>query len=212
MDTHYTFKSIIVGESSTGKSSLIRSFLQKPFNLLHDLTIGVEFEQNIMTVLDENNDPKHIKLNIWDTAGLERFQAITHVYFKCCCIVFLVYDVTNATSFKKVPEWLKIIQEKCVPHVTIVLIGNKCDTQIRQIHSNEGLTFANNHGILFMETSAKTGENVNIVFKMVCEEVLHNHVHSVENNRKNGIIKGNINTQLIIQSEPLWGTECCTIT
>ena len=84
------FRSIIVGNSGVGKSSIIRTLVNKPFSTLHDLTIGVEFEQKMLEVPDKNGNIKNINLQIWDTAGLEQFQAITHVYFKNCCIVFIV--------------------------------------------------------------------------------------------------------------------------
>jgi Ras-related protein Rab-2A len=97
----YLFKYIVIGDTSVGKSCLLLQFLEKKFKFDHDTTIGVEFGSKIITVKD-----KHIKLQIWDTAGQETFKSITRSYYRGSIGVILVYDITNRDSFNNISKWL----------------------------------------------------------------------------------------------------------
>ena len=105
MSFAYTFKYIIVGDSSVGKSCLLLQFTDKRFKLAHDLTIGVEFGSRLVAV-DKN---VNIKLQIWDTAGQESFRSITRSYYRGAICSLLVYDITRRASFQNCVKWLEEI-------------------------------------------------------------------------------------------------------
>src|SRR5690606_20784640 len=105
-----------LGESGVGKSCLVRRLIDNQFESSHDFTIGVEF--GAQTVIVEGQT---IRLQIWDTAGQEKFQAITRTYYRKVAIAILVYDVNNRASFNNIFKWLKDIkQENADHHPTII--------------------------------------------------------------------------------------------
>jgi Ras-related protein Rab-2A len=122
----------------------------------HELTIGVEFGTYMMQI-----DNRPVKLQIWDTAGQESFRAITRSYYRNTAGVLLVYDITRRETFQYLESWLDECVENSDQNLTIVLVGNKCDLEDeRAISVEEGQHFADQHGLLFIETSAKTSVNV----------------------------------------------------
>jgi Ras-related protein Rab-2A len=187
---HYVLRGIMVGSSGVGKSSLLQQMVYNTFTPIHDLTIGVEFESTVFRICDKNQDHKDVKLHIWDTAGMETFHAITRIYFRRCCLVFIVYDVGNRDTFEHVSTWMDQVRQECKPHVEIVLVGNKSDSSIRCVSYQEGLECAKKYGVVFMETSARTGENVRLTFKRGCERIVQYTVEQVECVADNGIVLG----------------------
>jgi small GTP-binding protein len=106
-------------------------------------------------------DNRPVKLQIWDTAGQESFRAITRSYYRNTAGVLLVYDITRRETFQYLESWLDECVENSDQNLTIVLVGNKCDLEDeRAISVEEGQHFADQHGLLFIETSAKTSVNV----------------------------------------------------
>lgn len=205
----------MIGDSGVGKTSLLRTLVRKPFEYIHEVTIGVEFEIASMTVFNENGTPKDLSIRVWDTTGSERYRAITQCYYNRCCIAFLVYDVTNRTSFENLDRWLEDIRRNCKPHVVIALVGNKTDCPNREIDATEGIRFADKHGLLFMETSAKFGDNVDILFKRVGERIVTHTVYTVPHTIENGIQNGDkLDTReltLTINDQNALFQKCCVI-
>ena len=156
----FVFKYIIIGDSGVGKSCLLLQFTDKRFEPLHDLTIGVEFGARMVPI-----DGKNVKLQIWDTAGQESFRSITRSYYRGACGALLVYDVTRRETFAHLQSWLEDARNNSNTSITIMLIGNKCDLESkRQVSKDEGETFAREHDLVFLETSAKTAQNVDEAF------------------------------------------------
>lgn len=177
---HYVFKYIIIGDSGVGKSCLLLQFTDKRFEPLHDLTIGVEFGARMVSI-----DNKNIKLQIWDTAGQESFRSITRSYYRGACGALLVYDVTRKETFNHLQSWLEDAKANSNTAITIMLIGNKCDLDSkRQVSREEGEAFAKEHGLVFMETSAKTAQNVDEAF-LHTANVIYENVSS-------GVIDANV--------------------
>lgn len=167
---HYVFKYIIIGDSGVGKSCLLLQFTDKRFEPLHDLTIGVEFGARMVSI-----DNKNIKLQIWDTAGQESFRSITRSYYRGACGALLVYDVTRKETFNHLQSWLEDAKANSNTAITIMLIGNKCDLDSkRQVSREEGEAFAKEHGLVFMETSAKTAQNVDEAFLHTANVIYEN--------------------------------------
>lgn len=159
----YLFKYIIIGDSAVGKSCLLLQFTDKRFRKEHDLTIGVEFGAKSLTL-----DDKVLKLQIWDTAGQENFRSITRSYYRGAISAFLVYDVTKRESFEHLTNWIEEARHNGNQHMSIMLIGNKTDLDTdRVVSTTEGETFARQNGILFMETSALSGTNVDEAFQQM---------------------------------------------
>ncbi|CAL9181568.1 unnamed protein product [Musa hybrid cultivar] len=143
-----------------GKSCLLLQFTDKRFQPVHDLTIGVEFGARMITL-----DSKPIKLQIWDTAGQESFRSITRSYYRGAAGALLVYDITRRETFNHLASWLEDARQHTNPNMTIMLIGNKCDLAHRRaVSTEEGEQFAKEHGLIFMEASAKTAQNVEEAF------------------------------------------------
>lgn len=156
----FVFKYIIIGDSGVGKSCLLLQFTDKRFEPLHDLTIGVEFGTRMVSI-----DGKNVKLQIWDTAGQESFRSITRSYYRGACGALLVYDVTRRETFQHLQGWLEDAKSNSHSAMTIMLIGNKSDLESkRQVSKEEGEQFAKKNGLVFMETSAKTAQNVDEAF------------------------------------------------
>ena len=151
----YLYKVIFIGDSDTGKSSLSQRIAHDSFNPTYIETIGVDFFIKYIKI-----SGKIIKLQMWDTAGADRFRSITKSYYRGSNIICLVYDVTNLNSFKNIKNWMKDIEDFKKEKVYIVLVGNKCDSLDRVITEEEGINLAKEHNIDFLETSAKNDKNI----------------------------------------------------
>ena len=151
----YLYKVIFIGDSDTGKSSLSQRIAYDSFNPTYIDTIGVDFFIKYIKI-----SGKIIKLQMWDTAGADRFRSITKSYYKGSNIIFLVYDVANLNSFENIKKWMKDIEENTIEKVYIVLVGNKCDSLDRVITEEEGINLAKEYKIDFLETSAKNDKNI----------------------------------------------------
>ena len=164
---NYLLKYIIIGESSVGKSNLLMKFANNKFTEDYQATIGVEFGAKNITI-----DDQIFRIQLWDTAGQENFRSITRAYYKNSVCAMLVYDITNRSSFENLQDWLKDIISQSPKTVLIILLGNKIDLkEKREVEYEEGEQFAQKNGLIFMETSAKTGEGVEEIFKKSVQEI-----------------------------------------
>jgi small GTP-binding protein len=149
------------------------------------LTIGVEFGAKTIEI-----NGKTIKIQIWDTAGQEAFQAITRTYYKGAIGALLVYDITRRETFTHVTKWLDDVRTNSSKNVTVILIGNKKDLEDkRQVSYEEGEAFAKENGLMFLETSAKTAYNVVESFNLSAQCILNN----IERTGVDPSISSNIN-------------------
>jgi len=156
----YIFKYIIIGDMGVGKSCLLHQFTEKKFQQDSPHTIGVEFGTRIIDVMG-----KKIKLQIWDTAGQERFRAVTRSYYRGAAGALLVYDSTRRITYNHLASWLTDARNLTHPNTVIMLVGNKKDLEDqRDVSYDEAKQFADENGLLFVESSAKTGENVEAAF------------------------------------------------
>ena len=119
-----------------------------------------------------NLDDKLIKLQIWDTAGQESFRSITRSYYRGAAGALLVYDITRRDTFQHLSRWLEEARQHAQSNMVIMLIGNKNDLEHRRaVSTDEGRAFAEAHGLIFMETSAKTAYNVEAAFINTAEKI-----------------------------------------
>jgi len=185
MSYAYLFKYIIIGDTGVGKSCLLLQFTDKRFQPVHDLTIGVEFGARMINI-----EGKQIKLQIWDTAGQEAFRSITRSYYRGAAGALLVYDITRRDTFNHLTTWLEDARQHSNSNMVIMLIGNKSDLEARRdVKREEGEAFAREHGLIFMETSAKTAANVEEAFINTAREIYDKIQEGVFdiNNEANGI-------------------------
>jgi Ras-related protein Rab-2A len=174
MSYAYLFKYIIIGDTGVGKSCLLLQFTDKRFRSDHDLTIGVEFGARLITI-----DNKQIKLQIWDTAGQESFRSITRSYYRGASGALLVYDISRRDTFNHVTRWLEEARANASANLVIMLIGNKCDLERREVSYEEGDKFARENGLIFRETSAKTAQNVEEAFIQTARKIYENIQNNV---------------------------------
>jgi len=183
----YLFKLIIIGDANVGKSCLLLRFIDKRFRENHELTIGVEFGSKIINI---NNIP--IKLQIWDTAGQEYFRSITRSYYRGSIGALLVFDINNKNTFEKLKSWINEIHLNANSNITILLIGNKNDLLNREVTYDEALYFSIQHNLLYIETSAKTYDNIDNAFNLITNEIYNkilNNIYKIDDSN-NGIKLG----------------------
>uniref|UniRef100_A0A8C1F0P3 small monomeric GTPase n=3 Tax=Cyprinus carpio TaxID=7962 RepID=A0A8C1F0P3_CYPCA len=168
-----THKTILVGDSGVGKTSLLVQFDQGKFIPgSFSATVGIGFTNKVLTV-----DELKVRLQIWDTAGQERFRSVTHAYYRDAQALLLLYDITSRSSFDNTRAWLTEIHEYAQDDVVIMLLGNKSDmASARVIRREEGEKLAREYGVIFLETSAKTGLNVDEAFMTVAKELVRRSV------------------------------------
>ncbi|KAL6094677.1 rab26 [Pungitius sinensis] len=164
------FKVMLVGDSGVGKTCLLVRFKDGAFLAGSFIsTVGIDFRNKVMSI-----DAVKVKLQIWDTAGQERFRSVTHAYYRDANALLLLYDVTNKASFDNIRAWLTEIHEYAQQDVVVMLLGNKVDsTHDRMVKREEGEKLAREFGVPFMETSSKSGLNVDLAFTAVAKELKH---------------------------------------
>ncbi|KAJ3444219.1 rab gtpase [Anaeramoeba flamelloides] len=166
----YLIKLLMIGDSGVGKSSLLLRFAEDSFTPSFITTIGIDFK-----IRNVEMDGKKIKIQVWDTAGQERFRTITTAYYRGAMGILLVYDVTNEKSFLNVRNWIKNIETHASENVCKMLIANKADlTTERVVDDKRGEELANEYGIPFYATSAKTNMNVDESFLELTKVVKQN--------------------------------------
>eukprot|EP00002_Diphylleia_rotans_P008043 TRINITY_DN1773_c0_g1_i1.p1 TRINITY_DN1773_c0_g1~~TRINITY_DN1773_c0_g1_i1.p1 ORF type:complete len:207 (+),score=42.76 TRINITY_DN1773_c0_g1_i1:49-669(+) len=164
----YLFKVLIIGDSGTGKSCLMTRFVDDTYSDHFISTIGVDFKIKTLSLQE-----KVIKLQIWDTAGQDRFRAITQSYYHGAHGILVVYDVTNKPSFDHLQYWFGEINQHANPNVVTVLVGNKIDlVKDRVVDRAEAMALAESKSIKYLESSAKSGENVLDAFMNLITEIV----------------------------------------
>ncbi|RPB23893.1 ras-domain-containing protein [Terfezia boudieri ATCC MYA-4762] len=168
-------KLVLLGEAAVGKSSLVLRFVNNDFQENKEPTIGAAF------LTQKCNLPSRtIKFEIWDTAGQERFASLAPMYYRNAQSALVVYDLTKPTSLTKAKHWVAELQRQASPGIVIALVGNKLDlgaitddngNSLRAISTEDAKSYAEDEGLLFFETSAKTGEGVKDVFEAIAGEI-----------------------------------------
>ncbi len=164
-DYDYTFKIMMLGDASVGKTSLTMRYISGFFMEDLKLTIGVDFYSKTTSFKN-----KKVKLQIWDFGGEERFRFLLSQYSKGANGAFFLYDITNQTSLDHLPDWTQVIREHA-GDIPIMLIGSKVDlNEFRAVTRDDGILAAKKYNLAsFVELSSKTGENVEKAFNVITE-------------------------------------------
>ena len=162
---------IVLGDSQVGKTSLILRYTEDTFTGSFSSTLGVDFKLKKMTI---GGTP--VKLQIWDTSGQERFRTITKSYYGKAMGVVLVYDCTDIKSYQEIKCWMTQIENHARPDIIKVLVAAKCDKEDVKVTPEMGQSLADEYGIKFYMTSAKSGQNVSESFTYVAEEIYGNKI------------------------------------
>jgi small GTP-binding protein len=169
----YTFKIILLGDASTGKTSLSNRYINNVFNPDVKLTVGVDFYTKTLEVPVKRGQKVTIKLQIWDLGGEARFRFLLPTYCLGCSGALFLYDLTRPETLAHLNDWTNIVREKN-GDIPILLIGNKLDLKterkILEAHGAETAKKNNLHD--FFEVSAKDGTNVESVFEMLTESMV----------------------------------------
>ena len=189
----FLFKYIIIGDSFVGKSKILLRYTNNEYNENFVITIGAEFGAKTINI-----DGQEIRIQIWDTAGMENFKSITRSYYKNSICALIVYDISNKDSFKNVLNWIEDCKVFSPKNILLVLIGNKCDLEEkRQVSIEEGKKVAEENDMIFFETSAKDNININEVFVKSAQKILENIKNNVYEEEEDLITyKQNYNTKL----------------
>lgn len=157
------YKLVFLGDQSVGKTSIITRFMYDKFEGSYQATIGIDFLSKTMYLEDRT-----VRLQLWDTAGQERFRSLIPSYIRDSSVAVVVYDIINRTSFLSTSKWIDDVRNERGNDVILVLVGNKTDqSEKRQVSVEEGEAKAKEHGILFIETSARAGFNVKALFRKI---------------------------------------------
>uniref|UniRef100_A0A0N4Z015 Ras-related protein Rab-3 n=1 Tax=Parastrongyloides trichosuri TaxID=131310 RepID=A0A0N4Z015_PARTI len=182
----YMFKLLIIGNSSVGKTSFLFRYCDDSFTSAFVSTVGIDFKVKQVVKGD-----KKVKLQIWDTAGQERYRTITTAYYRGAMGFILMYDITNEESFNSVQDWCTQIKTYSWENAQVVLVGNKCDMEMERVVSTErGRQLADQLGLEFFETSAKTSQNVKNVFDKLVEIICNKMAESLDKNPSQNAEKG----------------------
>ena len=190
MSEDCVYKVLLLGDTTVGKTCFLMKYTDKTFQDVHISTIGLDYRLKSMVL----KSGKNIKLQIWDTAGQDRFRAITKNYYKGANGIILIYDVTNPKTYDNVKNWVTQIREEASPNVVVYLCGNKIDMkEDRKVNEEEGKKMAEEFGFPFNETSAREGIKINETFEDLVERI--DSVYSkldinVNKTKKNKLYKG----------------------
>ena len=171
-DTYdYTIKILLLGDSNVGKTLLIGKFIKDDFSENTLNTIGLDLKCKSLILED-----KKINVQLWDTAGQEKYKSMTTSYYRGVNIIIVVFDVTKQESFNHVKNWIADIDKFARPNVMKILVGNKIDLINERVISNEeGKKLSQQFKIKFFETSAKSSEGVKEMFESVCKDYTKNN-------------------------------------
>ena len=166
---HYDFlyKINLIGDTKVGKTNILSKYINNKFDKNSKQTIGVELGIRIF-----KRKGYSCKMQIWDTAGHKRYKSITEAYYKGSKCAFVVYDITQKSTFDKIDEYIKDLKSVTDNNVSIIILGNKCDLENeRQITKEQGETKAKKYNAGFFEVSALSGKNIDKAFeKLISEE------------------------------------------
>ena len=163
----YTYKLVLLGDSSVGKTSIATQFVNNAFSEFQDSTIGAAFLSKMLVVKGNR-----INFEIWDTAGQERYHSLAPMYYRNATIILIVYDITSMTSFEGAKRWLTELKLTMTADTQVIFIGNKKDKEKRRMVKFEDVDrYCYENGLEHYETCAKNKKEIDNIFKKVASNI-----------------------------------------
>ncbi|EXB74488.1 Ras-related protein RHN1 [Morus notabilis] len=160
-------KMVLLGDMGTGKTSLVLRFVKGQFLDHQEPTIGAAFFTQILSLTEAT-----VKFDIWDTAGQERYHSLAPMYYRGAAAAVVVYDISKMDTFTRAKKWVEELQRQGNSNLVMALVANKCDLEPkREVETEEGEQFAQENGMFYIETSAKTAENINELFYEIAKRL-----------------------------------------
>ena len=169
-----TTKLVLIGDVAVGKTSIAKKYVHNEHTIDHVITIGVDYFVKNITI-NNNKNKYNIRLQLWDTAGMEKFRSITKMYYMGSSYVLIIFDMSNMDSFlNATTSWYQnIINTIQNPH--IIYIGNKCDKSTKKILDAINLWLYQNNNIIFFKTSINDTSTLNNVFDYIIDNIIHHY-------------------------------------
>ena len=159
---------VVIGDSAVGKTSILNQLIDNKFNSYEQSTIGANYQLYV-----EEIEEQKIEMQIWDTAGQEKFRSLAPIYFRNSAGAVAVYDQTNKNSFDHLDNWIKTFTEIAGTDTVVTIAANKCDlTNLIQIPFSEASEWASSRGFEIISTSAQSGEGVKKLFSNLAKKLL----------------------------------------
>ncbi|XP_015693996.1 ras-related protein Rab5-like [Oryza brachyantha] len=166
-------KLVLLGDLGAGKTSIVVRFAKGLYYDCQESTIGAAFFSQVLSM-----DEATVKLDIWDTAGQERYHSLAPMYYRGAAAAVVVYDISSTDSYIRARKWVDELQRQGNPHLVMALVGNKVDLEgKRQIGTQEAMEYAERNGLFFIETSAKTSQNVTELFYELADRLMKMRPH-----------------------------------
>ena len=163
----YLIKILIVGDSTVGKTNFIKKYVENKFNESYFASTGIDLITTSIKI-----EGKSFKIQIWDTAGQEKYRAMTKNLFLKTQGIVIIFDISNEISFINLKSWMNGIKEECSADIPMILVGNKLDLEDKRVIDKErAMEFAKNEKLEYIETSSKTGENINKALSLIIEKI-----------------------------------------
>ncbi|KAL5195465.1 Ras-related protein RABF1 [Glycine soja] len=172
---------VLLGDSGVGKSCIVLRFVRGQFDPTSKVTVGASFLSQTIALQDSTT----VKFEIWDTAGQERYAALAPLYYRGAAVAVIVYDITSPESFSKAQYWVKELQKHGSPDIVMALVGNKADllekreVAVQVVQHSDGTDYAEKNDMFFIETSAKTADNINELFEDIVDYATSKLPHDV---------------------------------
>jgi small GTP-binding protein len=161
-------KVVLVGDSGVGKTSILLQLSEHLFRRITTPTVG-----SGCYVQSFKSTRGPVSLQIWDTAGEERYRSFTKLYSRGAEVAVIVFDVTDDSTFQAVTDWIAVVHDSAPDSLMIYIVGNKIDLDERVVTLDQGTEFAQKHGFKYYDVSAATGENIEGVFTDIAEAIVH---------------------------------------
>ena len=172
----YAFKLILGGDGAVGKTSMVHRYVENEFVTDYKSTIGTSIMKKECTFKELGSTVRFV---IWDLAGQAQFKRVRQSYLAMAEAGILVYDVTDKSSFENIDKNWYIEIKKASPNIALILVGNKIDLEAKRVVSrDDGESLAQKLSLTYIETSAKTGENINDAFKMLALQIINKFIET----------------------------------